>query len=291
MRIVFIGCVSFSEKALLKLLDLNATIVGIITKNKSLFNSDFVDLSLISKKKSIPFKYVNDINHPNNIQWIADLNPDILFCFGWSSLIKSELLRLTELGVVGFHPALLPMNKGRHPLIWSKILGLKKSGTTYFFMDEGADSGDVLDQKEFNISFEDDINDIYRKMTEVALKQIESFLPKLINNTYSRKKQMEDGNTWRKRSKSDGLVDFRMNSVSIINLIRGLTKPFPGAHCLINGIEYKIWKCELGSNNNTNIEPGKILSIKDNEIEIKTGDGSIILINHELPNLIIGDYI
>lgn len=291
MKIVFIGCVSFSEKALSKLLELHANVVGIVTKEKSTYNSDFSDLSEIAQKNIIPFKYVNDVNHPNNIKWISEKNPDIIFCFGWSSLIKRDLLKLTKLGVVGFHPAMLPKNKGRHPLIWAKVLGLQKSGSSYFFMNEGADTGDILDQEEFDISFKEDINDIYKKMTDVALKQIETFLPKLISSSYCRKKQMEEGNTWRKRSKSDGLVDFRMKSESIVNLIRGLTKPFPGAHCLIEGVEYKIWKCELGSNNSINLEPGKILSISDNQIEIKTGDGSIFLNEHELPNLNAGEYI
>ena len=55
------------------------------------------------------------------------------------------------------------MNRGRHPLIWAKVLGLKKSGTT-FFMDEGVDTGDVLDQKEFEIIPEDTAADLYQKM-------------------------------------------------------------------------------------------------------------------------------
>ena len=198
MRIVFIGSVFFSEKALLKLLELKANIVGIITKENSKYNSDFVDLSIISKDNRIPYKYVKDINHPNNIKWIAELNPDILFCFGWSSLIKTELLKLTKLGVVGFHPALLPYNRGRHPLIWAKILGINKTGSTYFFMDEGADTGDILDQIEFDISINEDINDVYTNMTKVALNQIEIFYPKLINGTFTRIKQIEEGNTWKK---------------------------------------------------------------------------------------------
>lgn len=291
MRIVFIGSVLFSEKALLKLLNLNANIVGIITKEESSYNSDFIDLSFISKERNIPFKYVNDINHPNNVRWIEELKPDVLFCFGWSSLLKAELLSLTKLGVVGFHPALLPKNRGRHPLIWAKILGLKKTGSTFFFMNEGADTGDILDQSEFNISIEDDINDIYNKMTKVALNQIEIFYPKLINGTYNRVKQIDEGNAWRKRTKIDGLIDFRMTTESILNLVRGLTKPFPGAHCVLRGIEYKVWKCEPGFLEIDNIEPGKVISVKDNKIEIKTGNTSIYLTEHELPNLIKGEYL
>lgn len=291
MKIVFIGCVSFSEKALLKLLELHANVVGIVAKEKSTYNSDFSDLSKIALKNNIPFKYVNDVNHPNNIKWISEKNPDIIFCFGWSSLIKSDLLKLTKLGVVGFHPAMLPMNRGRHPLIWAKVLGLQKTGSSYFFMNEGADTGDILDQEEFDISFNEDINDLYLKMTNLALKQIERFYPKLISNSFSKQKQNELGNTWRKRNKFDGLIDFRMKSEAIINLVRGLTKPFPGAHCVKNGVEYKIWKSELGFNNNINLEPGKVLSINGNIIEVKTGDTSILLTDHELPILIKGEYL
>jgi methionyl-tRNA formyltransferase len=291
MRIVFIGSVLFSEKSLLKLISLGANIVGIITKEKSSFNSDFIDLSSISKERSIPFKHVKDINHPNNVNWISELNPDIIFCFGWSSLIKTEILSLTKIGVVGFHPALLPYNRGRHPLIWAKVLGLKKTGSTFFFMNEGADTGDILEQSEFDISIEDDINSIYDKMTKVALNQIEIFFPKLVNGTYNRIKQIDEGNAWRKRNKIDGQIDFRMTTESILNLVRGITKPFPGAHCILDGIEYKIWKCEPGFFNLNNIEPGKVLSISNNKIEIKTGNNSIYLTEHELPNLTKGEYL
>lgn len=291
MRIVFIGSVKFSQIALLKLLDLKANIVGIVTKQNSSYNSDFVDLSEVAKSNNIPYKYVNDINHLNNVNWIKELNPDILFCFGWSNLIKKELLNLCKLGVIGYHPSLLPDNKGRHPLIWAKVLGLKKTGSTFFFMDEGADTGDILDQAEFEISFEDDINDIYYNMTQIAVAQIEEFYPKLVNNTYKRERQIAQGNTWRKRYKSDGLIDFRMTSVNITNLVRGLKKPFPGAYCVIGDIEYNVWEVELGFCSNKNIEPGKILSIEKQRIEIKTGDSSIFLIDHELPILSLGEYV
>ena len=51
MRIVFIGSVEFSKKALQKLIDLKAEIVGVCTKESSKFNSDFANLIPICKKK------------------------------------------------------------------------------------------------------------------------------------------------------------------------------------------------------------------------------------------------
>jgi methionyl-tRNA formyltransferase len=63
------------------------------------------------------------------------------FCLGWSNLLKAEILKAAPLGVIGFHPAALPANRGRHPLIWALGLGLDETATTFFFMDKGADRG------------------------------------------------------------------------------------------------------------------------------------------------------
>lgn len=292
MKIVFIGAVIFSQKMLEKLISLKAEIVGVVTKSKSNFNADFVDLSDIAIKNSIPFKYANDINHPANILWIKEQNPDVIFCFGWSSLIKSELLSLTNIGVIGFHPSLLPNNKGRHPLIWAKQLGLNVTGSTFFFMDEGADSGDILSQKKFSIEFEDSAKDLYEKMINTALSQVDVFFPALLNGTYTRQPQTETGNIWRKRTKKDGLIDFRMNRVSIANLVRGLCKPYPGAHCYYKEEEIIVWGVSVGEVDYENIEPGKILKIESNVIWVKAGDGIILLTEHTFHDMpVVGEYL
>jgi methionyl-tRNA formyltransferase len=230
----------------------------------------------------IPYLHVEDINDISCISWVEQLKPDVIFCFGWSYLIKKPFLQIAPLGVVGFHPTLLPLNRGRHPLIWAKVLGLEKSGTTFFFMDEGADTGDILDQMSFNISSEDDAFSIYQKMTTNAKIQVKKFLPKLQSGNFIRIKQIGQGNSWRKRDRGDGLIDFRMNSKNIINLVKGLSKPYIGAHCIYNGVEVKIWKAELAQFDLDNVEPGKILSVaKDGSIIVKTGDGAIQLSEHD----------
>ena len=287
MRVIFIGSVLFSEKCLIHLIDLNANIVGVITKKKSDFNSDFVDLSITCAEYNIPFYHTSDINNSETLNWTKSRLPDVIFCFGWSSLLKKNILELPSKGVVGFHPTLLPKNRGRHPLIWAKALGLKKTGCTFFFMDENADTGDILSQKVFDIEFEDCAASLYKKMVNVALMQISDFLPKLAENTYFRIKQNYfDSNSWRKRNKNDGFIDFRMNSESICNLVRALTTPYVGAHCNYKGGEFKVWEVEMGNNVITNNEPGKVICVDSNKIEVKSGSGSIIITRHgfeELP--------
>ena len=135
MKIFFIGTVEFSKMALQKLIELKAQVVGVCTKEKSGFNSDFADLKPLCEKNKIPFKYVNNVNSKDNCYWIKSFNPDIIFCFGWSNLLKKDILTLAPMGVLGFHPSKLPKNRGRHPLIWALALGLKKSASTFFFYE------------------------------------------------------------------------------------------------------------------------------------------------------------
>ena len=293
MRILFIGTVEFSYKALKKLIELNAEIVGVCTKNKSDFNSDFADLTPLCKQADVPIKYLDDVNSSENIEWVRGLSPDIIFCFGWSNLIKKDLLGLPKMGVVGYHPALLPKNRGRHPLIWALALGLNISGSTFFFMTEGADDGDILSQEKVEILYEDDAKSLYDKVSNIALRQIETFLPKLQNNSFEIIKQNNDlANVWRKRGRTDGKIDFRMTSRAIYNLVRALTKPYVGAHVEYNGQDISIWKVEEVEFDQSNIEFGKVLENNGKSFIVKTYDKAIRIIDHdfkELPK--VGEYL
>ena len=195
--------------------------------------------------------------------------------------------------MIGFHPASLPLNRGRHPIIWALALGLKKTSSTFFFMDEGADSGDILSQKDIKIEYIDNARILYDKIIETAMYQIEIFTKELIQNKYQKLVQNHDiSNTWRKRGQNDGLIDFRMNSTSIYNLVRALSKPYIGAHIEFNNKNISIWKVEEVVNHNRNIESGKVLENKNNTILVKCYDGAIRILEHDfdiLPN--VGEYL
>ena len=282
MRVLLIGTVEFSLCVLERLINLNINLVGVCTKDTSTFNSDFADLKPLCISNAIPYLCVDDINSHNSVKWIKDLNPDVIFCFGWSSLIKKEILSIASMGVVGYHPAKLPKNRGRHPLIWALVLGLEKSASTFFFMDEGADTGDILSQVDFKISYQDDARSIYNKMVNIALFQIEEFIPKLEENVFKRVKQSDQySNVWRRRNEPDGQIDFRMSSRSIYNLTRALTKPYVGAHIKYNGKNISIWKVKEIDDFRENIEPGKVLKTSDKFFIVKTSDGAIEVTEHD----------
>lgn len=292
MKVIFIGAVEFSYRMLKVLLASNLDIVGVITCPHSKFNSDYVDLTPICNESHISMHSTHDINSARTFDWVCQKQPDIICCFGWSFLIRKELLCIPRIGAVGYHPALLPANRGRHPLIWALALGLKETGSTFFMMDEGADTGDIISQSRIAIELHDDAQTLYDKVSYCAERQLHELIPKLMKGTFERVIQDSTiGNSWRKRSKRDGAIDWKMSCRAISNLVRALTHPYVGAHFQRGKDEVKVWKIDIESADR-NIEPGKVLKGGKEGALIKCSDGAICLRKIELKtSLQTGEYL
>lgn len=265
MRILFIGCVESSYIELEILLKYKKSIVGVITKKKSTLNADFVDLQILAQKYGLPCKYVDNVNDENSIDFIKECNPDVIYCLGWSQIIKKEILDIPRLGIIGTHPAELPQNRGRHPIIWALALGLEKTASTFFKMNEGADTGDIISQETIEITYTDDARSLYNKITESECKQIIKITEELERGKcYPQRQDDREGNSWRKRGEKDGIIDWRMSSRAIYNLIRALTKPYVGACFIYGDKKIRVWRAEeIISSQYINIEPGKIIKFNN----------------------------
>jgi methionyl-tRNA formyltransferase len=280
MRIVFIGMVQFSLRALERVVAAGGNVVGVCTLEASAANADHCDLAPFCRTHGIDFMHAADINSAATLGWIAAKEPAVIFCFGWSRLLQHRLLQMAPLGVVGFHPSALPANRGRHPLIWALALGLRETASTFFFMDEGADSGDILSQQRIPIEEGDDAATLYEKVTRQALQQIEAFMPQLAAGAYPRTPQDHSrANVWRKRSYADGQIDWRMSARSIHNLVRALARPYVGAHFMYKGTEVKTWRTQRADAVPPNVEPGKVLARSDRGALVACGEGGIWLLN------------
>ena len=294
MKILFIGCVESSYRLLAELVEKQKEVVGVITKEESSFNADYVDLAALCRKNNIPYHYVKNVNDDDSLSFIRKCRADICYCFGWSQLLREECINLFPQGVVGFHPAALPNNRGRHPLIWALALGLTETASTFFMINVGADEGDILSQKSVKIDYEDDARTLYDKVMDIAVEQEIEFTRALEEGKAQRIVQdVTAGNSWRKRGKADGEIDWRMPSRGIYNLVRSLTKPYVGAHFAFGDKDYKVWKvAEISTVGMENIEPGKILAVNDDgSVDVKAGIGAIRLLEFDRPKVKAGDYL
>ena len=126
----------------------------------------------LAAQAGIPFFAFAKVKDDETIARVRDLQPDVIFVWGLSQLIPAELLAIPRQGCIGVHPTLLPRNRGRHPLIWTLVDGLSEGGLTFFYLDEGADSGDILWQRPFPVHREDDAASLYRKIEALAAEAI-----------------------------------------------------------------------------------------------------------------------
>ena len=296
MRILFVGCVESSYILLNELIEYGANICGVVTKRESRINSDFRDLAPLCSKNNIDFLYSEKTNNNDTIKFVKDKEPDIVYCFGWSYLLSKEFIQIPKLGVVGFHPTKLPHNKGRHPITWALVLGLKSTASTFFMIDEMADSGSIISQVDIQIDIADNATSLYNKVMHVAKLQVIQITEAFEKGSIIYMQQdASSGNTWRRRTYDDGKIDFRMSSMGIYNLVRGLTKPYVGAHFEYEGRNYKVWSAQIVYDTHhqyDNLEPGKIIGVTGpNSFLVKTGDGLIKIDECDKIELKEGDYL
>lgn len=286
MKILFIGCVKSSERFLQAIYHkTTAEIIGVVTKIESNYNTDHVALDNFCEKKDI--EWLNYKNNEQLLNWVRQKKPDIIYCFGWSYLLPKEIYSIPPLGAIGYHPTLLPKNRGRHPIIWTLVLGLKETGSTFFYLTDIPDAGDILSQKRIVLEDTEDANSLYEKLLTVGEQQVVEMTNNIMSQTITPITQDEQQATyWRKRSKIDGEIDWRMNARTILQLIRALTKPYVGAHFQYKNMDITIWRAKiLESQDVENIEPGKIVVVNDNSFIVKTADKLLQILEYE------GDFI
>ncbi len=279
MKIAFFGGVIFSLEILKTILKNNFSvdIVFSYDESKKKFYSDYVSFDEITQKYGITNIKVQKTNDERNIRFLKKIQPDLILVMGWSHLLKDEILKIPKLGIIGSHPTELPKYRGRTPISWSIIKDLKESALTFFYITEGADEGDILDQRKFQITNKDDAESLYKKITNLGKEMIVYNLPLLEKGAAPRIKQDPSKfiEYWQKRDTKDGLIDWSKSGKEIHNLVRATTHPYPGAFTFFKSSKIKIWKADYLDELSQGV--GKIMDVKDGAVKIGTGKGVLLL--------------
>jgi methionyl-tRNA formyltransferase len=187
-------------------------------------------LDQISQEHNTELLKINHINDSEVIEKIKEKEIDWLFIIGWSQIASEETINAPKLGIIGAHPTLLPEGRGRAAIPWAIIKGLKQTGVTFFNMDQGVDTGDILTQQIIPIEERETATTLYKKVDEAHVCLFLDTLPKLNSGNYSLQKQDESKATyWEGRTPADGEIKTSMTPDEVDRLIRATTHPYPGA--------------------------------------------------------------
>lgn len=279
MRIVFISGVKFGHELLTTILEHGWNISAVFSyhDSKASSYSDFISFDDLTNKYNIKHVKVQNINDEENIKLLKHIKPDVILVMGWSQILKKEILEIPKLGVIGSHPTELPKYRGRAPIPWSIIKGLKESALTFFYMQEGIDDGDIIDQQKFEITDQDDATTLYNKIIVLGKKMILNDLELLENGKVNRIKQDPSRfiEYWSKRTPEDGRINWSEPCRKIQILIRATTHPYPGAFSFFKNHKLKIWKSVCIEQKSNGI--GKIIDVNSDGVKVGTGDGVILL--------------
>lgn len=249
MKFAFCTCVKLGLSCINEAIEAGYTFDLLLTLNdhRAKNKSGRVYLDEIAGKHNIPLLKINHINDQEVTETLIERKIDWLFIIGWSQIASLSVINACRKGVIGAHPTLLPVGRGRAAIPWAILKGLDKTGVTFFRMDEGVDTGPVLDQYEIPIGMEENATGLYQKVNDAHTQLIKQILPKLVSGEAQGIPQDETKATyWEGRKPEDGQLNLGMSCEEVHRLVRATTRPYPGAFIYIDGKKHIIWSGRLG---------------------------------------------
>ena len=172
--------------------------------------------------------------------------PKLIFCIGWSSIIKDEFLK--ERIILGLHPSDLPSFAGGSPIQNQIINGVLNSKMTLFKLSRELDAGPII--SKVPLSLEGHINDIFKRLQLTSTILLRDFINNYPNNIYQ---ENQPSNKCFKRLKpedseitKDQLCN--LSAKEIFNMIRCREDPYPNCFLKDNSGKLIFKSCEFEEN-------------------------------------------
>ncbi len=197
-------------------------------------------------------------------------------------MLPEVVWAMPEYGTFNLHASLLPQYRGAAPINWAIMNGETETGVTTFFIDKNIDTGTMILQEMEPIYATDNVGTVYERLMKRGAKLVLKTVEQIRDQSYVLKKQVDSGDlkSAPKLFKEDCLIDWTASSKKIFDFVRGLS-PFPAAWTEINGRSFKIFNLEVVSESFT-ANPGEIKTSDRDEILVKTGDGTVKILELQL---------
>ncbi len=285
MRIVFMGTPDFSVNALENIVKAGHDVVGVITQpDKPKGRGGKMQYTPVKEKAlelGLDVYQPQRVKEPEFIDKLKEMNPDAIVVIAFGQILPKAILDMPKYGCINVHASLLPKYRGAAPIQWSVIDGEKETGVTTMYMNEGLDTGDIIDKVVVPIDKKETGGSLFDKLAIEGGKLILKTLIELENGTAVRTPQDDSKSNYAGMiNKQLGKIDFNKSAKEIERLIRGLN-PWPSAYTKMDGKTLKIWDADVDDSENDSA-PGTITEVGKDFIRVATGKGSLKILELQL---------
>lgn len=249
MKIIFMGTPDFSVPCLQRLIDDGHEVVAVFTReDKPVGRKQILTpppVKRLALEHHIPvFQPKKLRDNPEMVDAIRALAPDFIVVVAYGRILTKEILDIPVYGCVNVHGSLLPRHRGASPIQWSIVCGDKKTGVTTMLMDEGIDTGDMLEVAELPITKEDTAETLHDRMALAGAKLLSSTIFGLVEGRIQPVKQPEEGVSYAPiLTKEMGKLDFSKSAECLSCLIRGFYS-WPLTYFVHGTRRFKVWQAE-----------------------------------------------
>ena len=232
MRVVFMGTPDYATKILEELLACNGIIIPLLVTQpdkpigrKQILKPPHIKEYILNKKVKIEVYQPKTLKNTDAYEHINSFQPDFIVVAAYGQILPSKILQIAP--CINLHASLLPKYRGASPIQTSILNGDKFTGVTAMLMEEGLDTGDILNYSYIQLDENIKVEELFEKLSIVAGKLILKTL-KNFNNIKPIKQNNADSSYAKKIIKKDGHISLKNSDASqIYKKFRAYT-PWPG---------------------------------------------------------------
>ena len=284
LRIVFAGTPDFAAKHLDALIASGHDIVAVYTqpdrpagRGKKLTPSA---VKVLAEEHNLPVMQPPSLKEETAQAELAGFNADLMVVVAYGLLLPKAVLATPRLGCINVHGSILPKWRGAAPIQRAVWAGDSETGVTIMQMDEGLDTGDMLDIARLPITPDDTSASLYDKLAELGPVA----LTNVVNNlsSFTPEKQDDSQASYAKKlSKDEARMDWQLPATQLERNVRAFN-PWPVAWTVAEGNNLKIWQATVLAEDSKEA-PGTVIRADKKGIVIATGDGALSIDKLQIP--------
>ena len=277
MKIVFMGTPEYAVNTLNALIKAGHEVAAVFCQpDKPVGRKQILTpppVKVCALEHNIPVFQPNTLRDGKAYEILKEINPEVIVVVAYGKILPKEILDLPKYGCVNGHASLLPKYRGSAPIQYAILCGETETGVTTQLMDEGIDTGDILETVTTKIGEEETAEELFDRLAVLSADLMISTLEKLEKGEITPTPQNQNEATYAPIIKKEmAKLDFTKTAADIHNAVRGYYS-WPCAFFMLNGKRIKVLSAKIGDKTNKNA--GTVIA-NGEELVIACGDNTTI---------------